>query len=259
MPNIRKVKFTDKMNTKIQVAAISAYPGEACGLVISTGKNKFEVVECKNVADDKRNYFVMDAEDQIKAEELGDIVGVWHNHVERPADASEADKAGCEATGVPWFITALYRGELEEPNWSFSETKVITPSGFAMPYLERPYVFGVFDCWLLVRDYLKREFNVELDVLPELHIPRWWESNVDILGDNYKSQGLVRLEEGTEPQNGDVFFMQFGAGVPNHCAVYIGDDMILHHQQDRLSCRSIYGGGHYFKHTTHHMRHKDLM
>lgn len=256
MPNI--LKPTDKMIATMQVAAIKAYPGEACGLVIATGKNKFQVIECENIADDKREFFVMNPEQQIAAEEKGDVVAVWHTHVERTAVASEADQAGCEATDVPWFIVGLFRGDSEEPNWSFTEVNVIVPEGFEMPYLERPYVFGVFDCWLLCRDYLKREFNVSLDVLPELHIPRWWEGKVDILGTHYEAQGLVRLEEGTEPQKGDIFFMQFGDRMPNHCAVYIGDDMILHHQMDRLSCRAIYGGS-LNKHTTHHLRHKDLM
>ncbi|WP_151202361.1 NlpC/P60 family protein, partial [Salmonella enterica] len=68
---------------------------------------------------------------------------------------------------------------------------------------------------------------------------------------------LVRLAPGTEPQRGDVFFIQYGK-MPDHCAVYIGDGMILHHQIDRLSCRAYYGGM-YQKHTTHHLRHRDLL
>ncbi|EHT6055337.1 C40 family peptidase, partial [Salmonella enterica] len=139
----------------------------------------------------------------------------------------------------------------------FSEMNVITPDGFEMPYLGRPYVFGVFDCWMLCRDYLKREFNVELNPNPHLHIPSWYTGDTDILDQNYRNEGLVRLAPGTEPQRGDVFFIQYGK-MPDHCAVYIGDGMILHHQIDRLSCRAYYGGM-YQKHTTHHLRHRDLL
>lgn len=46
---------------------------------------------------------------------------------------------------------------------------------------------------------------------------------------------------GEEPQKGDIFFMQYGK-MPDHCAVYIGDDQILHHHKDRLSCRAVFGG-----------------
>ncbi|MDP1019744.1 NlpC/P60 family protein, partial [Klebsiella pneumoniae] len=51
--------------------------------------------------------------------------------------------------------------------------------------------------------------------------------------------------------------IQYGK-MPDHCAVYIGDGMIMHHQIDRLSCRAYYGGM-YQKHTTHHLRHRDLL
>jgi cell wall-associated NlpC family hydrolase len=82
---------------------------------------------------------------------------------------------------------------------------------------------------------------VAIGVCPELHIPSWWEKGVDILNDNFQSQDLIRLPPGTPRQNGDIFFMQLASQVPDHCAVYIGDGMILHHQMDRLSCKAIYG------------------
>lgn len=254
------LKPTSAMITEIQKHAIKAFPHEACGVIVKKGKSKMQVVSCRNIAEVPEHFFVCHPDDLAAAEEQGEFVAVWHSHTHTDNTASDADMAGCEATELPWLIIALRQADeaIEGVNWHVSDLNVITPSGFEMPYLERPYVFGVFDCWLLCRDYLKREFNVHLDVLPELHIPRWWEGDVDILGDNYKDQGLVRLEEGTEPQKGDIFFMQFGGKFANHCAVYIGDDMILHHQQDRLSCRAIYGGS-FAKHTTHHLRHKDLM
>lgn len=258
MPNT--LKPTTAMIAEIQKQAILAFPKEACGLIIKMPRNKMKVVTCRNTSEMPEHFFVMEPADIIAAEEMGESVAIWHSHTMTGNNASEADMAGCEATELPWLIIAVRPADeaIEGVNWHVSDLNVITPSGFEMPYLERPYVFGVFDCWLLCRDYLKREYGVALDVLPELHVPRWWEGDVDILGDNYKSQGLVRLEEETEPKPGDIFFMQFGRKFPNHCAVYIGDDMIIHHQQDRLSCRAIYGGS-FAKHTTHHLRHKDLM
>lgn len=258
MPNT--VKPTGKMLADMQRFAIESYPHEACGFVISQPGNKMKVVRCENIAEDPRHYFVMNPEDMIKAEALGEPVAVWHTHVEMKNTASEADMAGCEATELPWFILAIRKADeaIEEVSWHFSDLNVITPSGFEMPYLERPYVYGVFDCWNLCRDYLRREYGIKTDLLPQCRIPQWWTTGVDLLGQHYEGQGFVRLPEGAEPKVGDLFFMQFSAKVPNHCAIYIGDDMILHHQQDRLSCRAIYGGS-LSKHTTHHLRHKDLM
>jgi cell wall-associated NlpC family hydrolase len=36
--------------------------------------------------------------------------------------------------------------------------------------------------------------------------------------------------------------MHLEAEVPNHGGIYIGDGMVLHHVQDRLSSRDLYGG-----------------
>jgi hypothetical protein len=49
---------------------------------------------------------------------------------------------------------------------------------------------------------------------------------------------------------GDCFLMQVASPVPNHAAVYLGDGLILHHLQGRLSSRDVYGG-YWQKVTTH--------
>ncbi|CDL80970.1 C40 family peptidase [Xenorhabdus szentirmaii] len=254
----------EMMNTALylamQQAAIQTYPNEACGLLVNTKRAKYELVLCKNVAEDPVNFFVMDAEDQIAAENKGEVVGVWHSHTDRTNKASEADLAGCESSEIPWFIinvTKNYNPEIDS-EFIISDVNVITPNGFEMPYEGRPYAFGVFDCWMLCRDYLKREFNIQVGACSHLHIPNWWDGDKDILSENFAEQGFVKLPYGTQPKRGDLFLMKIGAKMPDHCAVYIGDNLILHHQSDRLSCKAVYGGM-YQKTTIHHLRHKELL
>ncbi|WP_434523874.1 C40 family peptidase [Photorhabdus asymbiotica] len=257
---ITKDMIGEKLLNDMRQAALHAYPNEACGLLVNTCANKYELILCRNVSEEPENFFVMDADDQVAAEQMGQVVAVWHSHTDGDNQASEADLAGCEASEIPWFIINIsknYNPEIEA-EFRFSDINVIEPSGFEMPYEGRPYAFGVFDCWLLCRDYLKREFGIEMGVCLDLHIPSWWDKGMNILHENYESQGLVRLPVGTPPQRGDIFFMQMGSKMSDHCAVYIGDGMILHHQIDRLSTKAIYGGM-YEKHTTHHLRHKNLM
>ena len=195
---------------QIYLCAINRYPNEACGFLVRTRGEKYRFMEARNVSEDPRNTFVMHAEDIIAAEDAGEVVAIWHSHVDQSAEASDADRAGCEATEVPWLILAIRKSVDAEAPYHFSEMNVITPEGFEMPYLGRPYVFGVFDCWMLCRDYLKREFNVELNANAHLHIPSWYTGDDDILDQNYRNEGLVRLAPGTEPQRGDIFFIQYG-------------------------------------------------
>ena len=239
--------------------AISHYPNEACGFIVRTSGQKYRFLEVRNVSEDPVNEFVMHHEDVIAAEDEGEVVAIWHSHTDRPATASDADRAGCEATELPWLILSVTKNLNPEiaAEYRLSEMEVITPCGFAMPYVGRPYVFGIFDCWMLCRDYLKREFDIELNANAHLHIPSWYLGDQDILGKNFHNESLVRLAPGEVPQRGDIFFMQYGK-MPDHCAVYVGENRILHHQIDRLSSHAAYGGM-YQKHMTHHLRHQTLL
>jgi cell wall-associated NlpC family hydrolase len=49
--------------------------------------------------------------------------------------------------------------------------------------------------------------------------------------------------------------MQLSSSLPNHAAIYLGDQMILHHSQGRLSSRDVYGG-YYWKNTALVLRHE---
>lgn len=225
-----------------------SYPNEACGYVIRKGKKSL-VVPCVNSSETPRCHFLISLEERLRVEELGEIVGVWHTHIDEPPTPSEADKVGCEVSEVPWFILSVFGGD----ELTFSELTTIEPCGFELPYLERPYAFGVLDCWALVRDYYRREFDITLGDYPR--IERFWAKGLDFFGLNWQQEGLVQLID-QEPQVGDLFFIQTDAtGVINHVAIYIGDDLILHHCHGRLSRRDIYGG-YWQKHTVLHLRHK---
>lgn len=77
--------------------------------------------------------------------------------------------------------------------------------------------------------------------------------------DNFGSAGfgVANLTDRTDLKVGDVLLMQVASPVPNHAAVYLGDGLILHHLQGRLSSRDVYGG-YWQKVTTHALRHPDL-
>lgn len=231
--------------------ASARYPNEACGVVVKDG-DKEHVIECENVAPNPERFFMIAPEEYSRIADGHDILAIWHSHVELPATPSNADKACCEALGVPWYILSISRNP--EGVDSFSDLTVFNPSGFEMPYLERPYVFGVFDCYSLVRDFYKREFDIEMSAGPR--VDRFWEKGIDLFGEHWKEEGFVRLSPRTVPQRGDLFLMQMsGKSVNNHIAIYLGDGMIMHHCHDRLSRRDIYGGV-WLKHTTLHLRHE---
>lgn len=228
------------MTPENEAAAIAhaqaEFPREACGLVVIVkGKEKFW--PCANISDYGNDQFVMSPDDYAEAEQAGEIVGIFHSHVNLPPDPSEADKVACEATGLKWYIAGI-------PTLAWAE---IEPCGYEAPLVGRVHCWGTLDCWTIIRDWYKREREIDLINLPRA--PNFWLRGENILGDNYKRAGFVDVDDGDELETGDVILMQTGdSPFPNHVALYIGEDQILHHAENRLSSRDVYGGW-YKKHT----------
>lgn len=236
------------MNEDTRAAALehgkAEFPREACGLVVIVrGKERYW--PCQNISPDAGNdQFAMNPHDYAAAEAAGEIVAVVHTHVYIPAIPSEADLVSCEATGLQWHILSL-----PTETWHTFE-----PSGYEAPLVGRVHCWGTLDCWTIVYDWYQRERGITL-----LNVPRvkdFWKSGKDILGGNYLKAGFRDIEEDEQLEVGDVILMQTGDSmVPNHVALYIGDDQILHHAENRLSSREVYGGW-FKKHTVKVVRYE---
>lgn len=204
-------------------------PSECCGLVIERNGAR-EYVRCTNVAGDPTNQFVIDPEEYARVEDMGEIVMIAHSHCYTPPIPSEADKVGIEEHGVPWLIV----------NYPVGNHTITEPSGYRPPLLERPFVKGVLDCYALVKDYYAEKLTIEL---PHYERPAvWFEVGDSYLLDNFRGCGLFEEVSLEDLQPNDCILMQIGSPVPNHVAVYVGDDKILHHVIGRLSGHDVYGG-----------------
>lgn len=216
--------------------AKAEYPKECCGVVaIVRGRDRY--FPCENVSPDPQNQFTLNPDDFASADDEGEITHIVHSHIHIPPTPSEADRAACEATGLPWIIV---NPQTEE--WGGCE-----PCGYEAPLVGRQHVWGVMDCWTIVRDWYKRERSIDL-----MNVPRsknFWKAGENPLGNNWRAAGFRRLDEDEELEIGDVILMQSGdSDVPNHVALYLGEDEIIHHMEGRLSSRDVYGGW-YRKHT----------
>jgi proteasome lid subunit RPN8/RPN11 len=221
--------------------ARAEFPREACGLVV-VRRGRRAYVPCQNAAKAPEDHFIITPEAFAAAEALGEVVGIFHSHPNATAHPSTADLQACNASGVAWHILAL-------PSGTWTTTRPKTPS---MPLYGREFSHGSCDCYGFVRDWYAQELGIELDEFSRED--EWWRKGKNLYVDNFASQGLVVVTDGTL-QRGDILLMQVLADVPNHAAIYLGDDVIGHHLYGRLSGRDVYGG-YYKKHTTHVLRRK---
>lgn len=234
----------------IEQAATFRYPNEACGFIIKRGKRAV-AIEVPNESPDPKNYFIINPEYFSDAEDKGEILAVWHTHVDQPEKPSEADLAGCEASGLPWMIMSVYK---RSEGFELSSINTFLPSGYEQPFVGRPYIYGAFDCWSLVVDYLKRNHGIEISN----EYPRvkdfWLQGETNFFDNCFAQEGLIQVSDSLK--DGDVLMFQTDkSGHANHVAVYIGDEKILHHVTGRLSTIDVYGG-YWEKHTIRHLRHE---
>lgn len=227
--------------------AAACYPRESCGLLV-VADGALTYVPCRNLADGE-DHFIQSPEDYLKAERLGVIVGQVHSHPDEAAPIpSMADRHGCEASGLPWHIVSWPAGQ-----WSYLE-----PEGYVLPLCGRPFVHGVLDCYSLIRDWFRL---VRAVALPDFsRADKWWETGGNLYLENFEKAGFRCVKAGpiaesdlANLQIGDGLLMKLESGVPNHAALYMGNNKILHHLHGRLSSEDLYNR--YFqRHTTHLVR-----
>ena len=202
-------------------------PRESVGVLIVI-KGKEQYYPCNNLSTYSQQCFILDPEDYVKADALGEITAIVHSHPVTPPSPSQADKVSCEQSGLKWHIV-----NPKTETWGYCE-----PTGYKPPLIGRQWVWGVTDCWSLVRDYYKEQHNIQLLDYQRPTTPQDFLDNP--LFEQYAQRtGFRELNKDEKLQKGDVLLMSILHPTLNHVAIFLGDD-ILHHLADRLSTREPY-------------------
>lgn len=222
-------------------------PNEACGLVVLF-KGRYKWIPCENVSARKTQEFAISPLSFAEAEDFGEVVAVVHSHPYGPNTPSGADKECQKMNGIDWLIVGLEDVDNPSIYWLRNEQK-------KPPLYGRKYVWHVTDCGSFIRDFYKEEFGIDL---PDFYRPeKFWEQGMEIYLDCYKEAGFYEIEM-KDLKYGDLVLMALGTSITTHGAVYIENNRIAHHLNDRLSCRDVYGKF-YVDRTTKCLRYKDAL
>lgn len=200
------------MIEQIKKEAIAAYPKEAVWLQTEKG-----VYQVENIHEDPENFFRVSAKDTLKANQEG-LKAVIHSHCDRPHVPSKSDMEGQQLTAVPWGILQTDGENASDIIWWGEEH---------IPPLEgRPFIHGVSDCFSLFRDFYRLEYGHDIGDVPRDW--KWWEQGFDLIGSLYAGKGFYEISV-DDLRRGDAMLIGFGTDYPHHCAIYLGDELMIHH------------------------------
>lgn len=201
------------------------WPHETCGFILDG-----EFIPVLNTHPYPALAFRIDARLLAEAQATGKLEAIVHSHTHGQRSPSKADMIGQARTKVPWVVAVL-----DERGAAF-ETFVF-PQALGAPVKSGVYHrFGVDDCWLVVRRVIYQTYN---HVLPDIaREDGFWSSGENLFVDRFEDAAFRWLGPEEKPQKYDVGLLSVGAGgrgIANHCFVYLGGNLILHHLPTRLA------------------------
>ena len=211
--------FSAEVQAAAQDHARDEFPKESVGAVVHGA-----YIALQNTSEEPTVSF--------KVEFSPDMEALIHSHTQEDSVApSEADMIGQQSHSKPWGILSCHKGRPGKINW-FGDCCPIAP------YVGREFLSGVRDCWCLARDIFRKEFDI--DGMPNPPRDEDWYKGKEprdlFLLDMIKDSGFSKVDV-QDIQPWDLALGSIHSRVINHCGIYIGNDLLLHHTEHMLSCR----------------------
>lgn len=210
------------------------WPNESCGVLLVRPDGAQEYRPARNTHATPKTHFHIARRFLAEAQADGWIVGILHSHPDSDHKSgaglcpSEADTLAQLEWRVPFYITALSprRTYMDFFGWG---DELPTPA-----LHQREFRHAVTDCYALVRHAFFAGCGVVLKDFPR---PLSWWSNPK--GPNPIEQWIADAGYVDVPvsdlQPGDGLLFSLRHGIIQHCGLYLGGDLFMHHLHGRLS------------------------
>jgi cell wall-associated NlpC family hydrolase len=220
-----KTYFRGQAVKDAKAHAVEEHPKESCGIIVDSIYHP-----CNNIAEEPEKDFRIHHSTYMKHERMGKIDCVIHSHNDYSA-ASQSDMVHQISSGVPWGVINLINGKPYEVMFWGDELPT-------QDFIGRPFHFGVYDCFSLVREIYRDMYNV---ILP--NIPRDPDFFIGAEGASHFEEQMVVMvpdtlyviDKHSALQEGDGLLFKMNSKVWNHCGIYIGRGLMVHHLDKKLS------------------------
>lgn len=221
--------MNEYIKMKVKEEALKSFPNECCGFICVNYLGQVTVLPCENKAYNKKSRFVIDPDMNFEAEKYGHVAAFYHSHADECA-ITEHDKFSTSdidisnEAGIPALLYVY-----PQDTWHFH----IPDSYETYPLIGRPFVWGIWDCFSVVRDFYRDELKVNLGFyFPPAIVSRNTNFGYE---ENFAKEGFEQVPLETIQKGDVVLFKMAGSNHINHSAIYLGDNKILHQPINKTS------------------------
>lgn len=215
---------------------IEAFPQEAIAVVWSD--YSWQIIA--NTHPEPTKSFSMGDDDRAEITEREDeVLVLLHSHPNGNQAPSYKDMVNQMACGFPWGISVVSGDHNTGEAWHAEYPEIWGDSAPAAPLQGREHLWGIRDCYSIVRDYRRSQGfecpNFPRFINPDIPGAPTWAA--DQIVHQTREAGFVQISIG-ERRPGDAFTQCCGTRGPyvhDHCGIYLGEGKYLHQPLNRRS------------------------
>lgn len=220
------MKLSNKQLAEIQRITQEVYPNEAVMGITARGVKQLE-----NIHPDPLNHFQVSATEFYKH----NFIALVHSHTNYPGKQTEINLTYTDIR-TPSKLDLITQQQLNIPSGIIGYdgenfTDVLFFPDLESDIMGQPFIYGVYDCFRVVRAWYWQNRQIKLD-----DWPRDFEAAEigDLIQGKYREQGFEVLPSYQTPQAGDVAIFRIASEHENHVGIVTEPGRVLHHLSNRM-------------------------
>jgi len=216
----------DEIKKAIVKHATRENPRECCGLIVEKDNHKFSV-ECRNVAENPCKTFSLSSFDYLKGSKKGNIIAIYHSHVNEEERFSPLDISNSQSHRVNYILYNLPKNSFSFFDYKKNKTLIFN----------KAFKTQTADCYSLVKEEFAKHGASLIDKKDSRLDPTWSRSNPGLIEEIFEMNPKVKRVPLSDVKKYDILVFELVKGNgPVHVGLYLGDDTFMHHPRDRYPC-----------------------
>lgn len=147
------MNLTQDIKDFIKADCLKDTSEERCGVIVGS-RGDVVAIPCKNISPNPSDHFVISPIDLAEIRKTSTLLGYYHSHLnDHQYELSKYDRLVSSRLNLYSIIYSIKTDTFNDFQPHANDF---------ISYLGRPFITGIFDCYTLIQDYYKHEFNIKL-------------------------------------------------------------------------------------------------